>query len=127
MRGMRLTRSGMDCLVRGTKRGSEVEEGEAGSVASVVLESEGCVVVKEECGAGAVEGRIEGLGSGGSRDVVRRGKAGGPEKTAAGMGAADCTVISSICCVSSCLSSPADGSLFCFCVGEPCCCSPGPS
>lgn len=29
-----------------------------------------------DCGAGAVEGRMEGLGSGGSRDVERSGKAG---------------------------------------------------
>lgn len=35
---------------------------------------EGWVVVNVGWGAGAVEGWIEGLGSGGSRDVVRGGK-----------------------------------------------------
>jgi hypothetical protein len=71
MRGMRERRRGRGCLVRGVKGGvSVLSDGgdEGGRVRA------GCVVGNVECGAGAVEGRIEGLGEGGSRDVVRRGK-----------------------------------------------------
>lgn len=71
-------RRGMDCLVRGMKGDSEgsVSGSEGIVVGRVVVDSEGCVVTNADCGAGAVQGRIEGLGSGGSREVVRRGKAG---------------------------------------------------
>ena len=78
MRGIRLTRRGIACLVRGTKGGPS-KSGSGSSerfVGTVVVECEECVVLKFDCGAGAVEGRTDGLGSGGSRDVVRSGKTG---------------------------------------------------
>lgn len=48
MRGIRLRRRGMDCLVRGMKGSSVSDEkvGEVRFVGRVVLESEGWVVVK---------------------------------------------------------------------------------
>lgn len=98
----------MDWSVRGTKGASciSVSEGRA------CVDSEGCVVLKVDCGAGAVMGRTEGLGSGGSREVVRRGSAA-------------CCAVSSFageeivfsCCFGSCA----------LCWGEPCAASPGPS
>lgn len=60
--------------VRGVKGVSWVGESEGRG--RVLVESEGCVVLNVDCGAGAVEGRTAGLGSGGSREVVRTGGTG---------------------------------------------------
>ncbi len=124
MRGMRFKRRGMDCLVRGMKSvgdstwGTDSSEGLVGRLAI----SEGCVVVKLDWGAGAVEGRSDGLGSGGSRDVVRRGKAGWGGSVDAKVAAAGCGASTSFFCV---ISSPIWSISFSwatsFCVGELCC------
>lgn len=68
---------GMETLVRGTKGSSCWGVGESRAVSrgdpGVI---DGCVDANVDCGAGAVEGRGDGLGSGGSSEVVRSGKEG---------------------------------------------------
>lgn len=111
MRGIRGVGRGMACLVRGMKGG----EGGA---------DEGSVGGKVDCGAGAVEGQEDGLGEGGLRDVVREGKAGGWVGEASSfcwlISSSFCCSICSVCCSLCCCPVS-------FCLGEPCCCSPGPS
>lgn len=75
MRGIRLIRRGIDCLVSGMNGGSDgpVSASSSRLEGRVWVETDGWVVENVEFGAGAVEGRTHGLGSGGSREVVRRG------------------------------------------------------
>jgi len=123
MRGIRLMRRGMDWRVSGTKGGSSRSFSNCSSSTAeerVLVESEGCVVENVDCGAGAVEGRMDGLGSGGSREVVRRVKAGcetGVGAVGATIGAANCSD-----CFFSCCSTSRS-----FCLGELCFCLLGPS
>lgn len=74
MRGIRVMRRGMGWRVRGMKGGSSGSMAE--SRGRVEVERDRCVVGNVGCGAGAVEGRNDGEGSGGERDVVRREKSG---------------------------------------------------
>jgi hypothetical protein len=127
MRGMRVTGYGMDCWVRGMKESSGWEASSWSSrlVGRVDVESEGCVVVNVDCGAGAVEGRTEGLGSGGSSDVERSGKAG----CEAGVGnitsGARLSVFSFRMLTGASCSTSGSGCRLILCSGKPC--SVGPS
>ena len=96
MRGMRVRGRGMDWSVRGTKGASSCASVAVVSEGRAWAESDGCVVVNVDCGAGAVMGRTEGLGSGGSRDVVRRGRLASTASSFAG------EEIVFSCCLSSC-------------------------
>ena len=72
MRGMRLIRRGMDCLVSGMNGSSDgsVSASSSRLEGRVWVEIDGWVVENVDFGAGAVEGRTYGLGSGGLRDMV---------------------------------------------------------